>query len=279
MAQLAPAPQTAVGKRQTGTHRQEGQLPPDPGRTQGQRRRQEQEQRSPPSPPPQRRQCAAASAAAGVAVSAQGEGPQTQAEAKQGIHANVRGGSQGGSNLHGHESGPVLGPASAAARHQQLYRKDGGAACGIHPSSAGLICVTWNASNLGQGTRELDLINLVRETKADVITVTETEIPSTAAEFKINGFVTFSPLTVKGGKLRVLVLLREDVTTQSNARVRKDLMAEAVLSVWVQMDAHWVGRVNHAALLQGGIYCQWSDGQEQPDQTLRGHSWGTAEAF
>jgi hypothetical protein len=68
---------------------------------------------------------------------------------------------------------------------------------------------------------------LIKETKADVITVTNTEIPSTAAEFKINGFITICPLTGKGGKTRVIVLVREDVATQSKARVREDFMAEA----------------------------------------------------
>jgi hypothetical protein len=84
-----------------------------------------------------------------------------------------------------------------------------------------------------------------------------------SAEFKLSGYVTFSPIVASGGKTRVLVLVREDVATKSNARLRKDLMTESVPSVWIQQDARVQGRHHHSAFLLGGLYRQWSNGLEK----------------
>jgi hypothetical protein len=45
------------------------------------------------------------------------------------------------------------------------------------------------------------LLNLLEETKVDVATITEVEWPAEAAEFRVPGYVTFSP--GGGGKKRV----------------------------------------------------------------------------
>jgi hypothetical protein len=255
VAQLAKALQKAipVGKCQTGT---QGQAAATPGPGQGLwQRRQEQERR-----PPRQHQRAPLSSASIIAGNASGEGPRAEAaQAEQDVLANVRGG--GGDQVRGGlitvdlpvNPHPHTGAAAQPAR---LHRTDGGAVRQVYQPSAGLVCITWNAANLTQGSRELALINLLEETRVDIAIVTETELPSTSAEFKLSGYVTFSPIVASGGKTRVLVLVCEDVATKSNARLRKDLMTESVPSVWIQLDARVQGRHHHSALLLGGLYRQ-----------------------
>lgn len=110
--------------------------------------------------------------------------------------------------------------------------------------------LTWNASNLGRGSRELALSRLLDANKVDIAVVTETELPGDAAAiFAINGYATFLPLLGTGEKARVLVFAKLSVAV----KIRQDLMAPGVPTVWVEL-----ARQRQPNLIIGGAYRQWT---------------------
>jgi endonuclease/exonuclease/phosphatase (EEP) superfamily protein YafD len=128
----------------------------------------------------------------------------------------------------------------------------------------GITLLTWNVNGLLNQGSELTLVNLLEATGADVATITETELPHMSATFSISGYTTFYPLAE--GKVRAIILVRTTLATATNARLATDLMDRSVQSIWVRLDAHVAhggGRAaNLGALLVGGLYRQWRDGQE-----------------
>jgi exonuclease III len=98
--------------------------------------------------------------------------------------------------------------------------------------------------------------------KVDIMSITELELPPGAPMFSISGYITFGPANALQ-KIRALVLVRAELATRSNARIREDLMSDTVSAVYVQLDAHETragGRiVQHAGVLFGGVYRTWTD--------------------
>jgi hypothetical protein len=60
--------------------------------------------------------------------------------------------------------------------------------------------------------------------EVDVLVVTETETPDTAAPFATTGYVTFFPLVREKERTRMLVLAKATLVTLAGARLRNDLM-------------------------------------------------------
>jgi hypothetical protein len=88
--------------------------------------------------------------------------------------------------------------------------------------------LTWNAWKLLARGRELALVNLLTTTGADINTITECEIPEGSGEFSVAGYTTFSPPPNAGGKTRVLVLVKNDLSVRANVKVIADIMDQAV---------------------------------------------------
>ena len=104
--------------------------------------------------------------------------------------------------------------------------------------------MTWNASNLSRGvTKGLALQNLLSLNNIDVAIVTETELPSTASPYAVKGYTSFFPTVLQGDKIRVLALVKSDLATTSGAKIRKDLMSERGLSVWLELGTLLVGGI------------------------------------
>jgi exonuclease III len=124
-----------------------------------------------------------------------------------------------------------------------------------------LIIVTWNCNGIYSRGRELELSLLLGETGADVAILTETEIPAGHAMFAVSGYSTFAPRST--GKMRMIVLVSNEVATLSNAKLESELLSDEFPSVWVRLGAYRVrgdGRVTlRWAVLIGGAYRQWSD--------------------
>jgi hypothetical protein len=83
--------------------------------------------------------------------------------------------------------------------------------------------------------------------------------------FELDGFITFCPLvdSATAQKTRVLLLVKAEVATKDNARLREDLMSPTVPSVYVQIDGHddriGGGIVQHAGVLFAAVYRTWTD--------------------
>lgn len=94
-------------------------------------------------------------------------------------------------------------------------------------------------------------------------------MPDGAPTFAVAGYTTFEPQTAPGRKKRILILVRSSVATRSNARLASELMDPSVPSVWIRLDAGLTvarggGRTAvHGAILLGGLYRQWSHGQDR----------------
>jgi exonuclease III len=119
--------------------------------------------------------------------------------------------------------------------------------------------MTWNASNLTRGSKELALLNLLRDNSIDVAVVTETEVPEAHGAFDVSGYVSFLPLIGTGGKFRVIVYVRADVATASNARLNVGNMSTEQQTVWLCLDRQppRLGRREIGAMVIGGTYRQW----------------------
>jgi hypothetical protein len=128
-----------------------------------------------------------------------------------------------------------------------------------------IICLAWNAEGLAKFGRELALANLATNTGADVIVVSEAELRPSEADFKLEGYTTFSPLTDPGAKTRTLILVESKMATDCNATCRADLMSPEVSSVWVELGPHTrragsgQRAVSHGPLLICGVYREWED--------------------
>jgi exonuclease III len=83
--------------------------------------------------------------------------------------------------------------------------------------------VTWNCNGILHGTHELNLLNLLAATDPDIVTLSEVELPATAAPFAVDGYTSFYPLSGEG-KSRVLILVKTELAACSNARVEATLM-------------------------------------------------------
>jgi hypothetical protein len=74
--------------------------------------------------------------------------------------------------------------------------------------------MTWNAANLTHPGRELALVNPLVSNRADVMVVTEAELPSLlAASLAVPGYTSFlSPMSAYLDKCRVLTLVRSSAS-------------------------------------------------------------------
>jgi hypothetical protein len=88
--------------------------------------------------------------------------------------------------------------------------------------------LTWNACRLLAGGRDLALVNILTSTGADVATITECEIPEGSGEFSVAGYTTFSPPPNAGGKIRVLVIVKNNLAVRANVKVMADIMDPAI---------------------------------------------------
>jgi hypothetical protein len=116
--------------------------------------------------------------------------------------------------------------------------------------------LTLNACRLLAGGREFALINILTSSGADVATITECKILEGSWEFSVAGYTTFSPNpSLKGGKTRVLILLKNDLAVRANVKVIKDIMDPAVQSVWLHFSHHRIGSGSSTlgAFILGGI--------------------------
>jgi exonuclease III len=124
-----------------------------------------------------------------------------------------------------------------------------------------LVVLAWNCNRILHGSRELDLVNLLTATAADIACLSETEIPAESAPFAVDGYSTFYPLLKKGAKARVLILVKNELAVRANARVEATLMTTEFPSVWIRLDAHLVRGGGHdhlhGAALLGAVYRQW----------------------
>jgi hypothetical protein len=102
----------------------------------------------------------------------------------------------------------------------------------------------------------------LQSTGADVATVTECEIPEGSGEFSVAGYTTFAPPPNAGGKIRVLVLLKNDLAVRANVKVIANIMDPAVQSVWLVFSHHSIGSATQGttlcAFVLWGIYREWT---------------------
>jgi hypothetical protein len=133
--------------------------------------------------------------------------------------------------------------------------------------------LTWNACRLLAGGRELALVNLLTSTGADVATITECEIPEGSGEFSVAGYTTYSPPQNAGGKTRVIVLVKNDLSVRAEVKVIPDIMDPAVQSVWLHFNHHKIGSSTQGATLGafvlGGIYREWTSLLSREESRLR----------
>lgn len=87
------------------------------------------------------------------------------------------------------------------------------------------VVVSWNCDGVLSSSRELDLLNLLDSTEADVATLSQAEIPAASAPFAVNGYATFYPTTEADAKVRVLVLVKTKLAAQANAGVVDSLQS------------------------------------------------------
>jgi hypothetical protein len=100
------------------------------------------------------------------------------------------------------------------------------------PDGNSMKLLTWNACRLLAVGRQLALVNILQSTGADVATVTECEIPEGSGEISVAGYTTFAPpLSLQGGKTRVLILVKNDLAVRANVKVIADIMDPTVQSV------------------------------------------------
>ena len=116
-------------------------------------------------------------------------------------------------------------------------------------------------SNLNRGsTKELALSHLLSSNNVDIAIITESELSeASAAAFSSKGYTTLLPKTSPGSKVRVLALVKTQLATKMNAKLRPDLMSEEGLTVWVEF------ALPKESLLVGGVYRQWSGTNEKID--------------
>jgi hypothetical protein len=104
----------------------------------------------------------------------------------------------------------------------------------------------------------LALVNILTSSGADVATITECEIPEGSGEFSVAGYTTYSPPQNAGGKTRVIVLVKNDLSVRAEVKVIPDIMDPAVQSVWLHFNHHKIGSSTQGATLGafvlGGIY-------------------------
>jgi hypothetical protein len=114
--------------------------------------------------------------------------------------------------------------------------------------------LTWNASNLTWGGHESALLVLLETTGADIIIVSEAELPRhyIDAGFNINGYMTFFPLLGldMNAKARVIALTKTELSP--HIKLRTDLMSASMQSLWIEA-ALPSGKVQF-----GGFYRTWS---------------------
>jgi hypothetical protein len=112
-----------------------------------------------------------------------------------------------------------FGETEGSRRGQKGPRKALG-----HPGeklSPSLRVMTWNASNLTHSGRELGLVNLLASNRADIMVVTETELPELLAPmFAVPGYTAFlSPQSKYLDKHRVMTLVKSNLAVLANARI------------------------------------------------------------
>jgi hypothetical protein len=114
--------------------------------------------------------------------------------------------------------------------------------------------LTWNASNLTWGGHESALLVLLETTGADIIIVSEAELPRhyIDAGFNINGYVTFFPLMGldMNTKARVIALTKTELSP--HIKLRTDLMSASMQSLWIE------AALPSGKVLFGGFYRTWS---------------------
>jgi hypothetical protein len=133
--------------------------------------------------------------------------------------------------------------------------------------------MSWNCGGILYGTHDLDLVNLVVINNVDVVALSETELPASAAEFAIADFTSFYPIVNPGAKTRVLLLIRTKIAACCNAKLATSLMDDSLPSVWVQLEAHGADRDGggghqpaSGALLLGAVYRKWGSPEEERDE-------------
>jgi hypothetical protein len=89
--------------------------------------------------------------------------------------------------------------------------------------------LTWKACRLLAGGRKLALVNILTSSGPDVAAITECEIPEGTGEFSVAGYSTFSPTpSLQGGKMQVLILVKNDLEVRAKVKVIADIMDPSV---------------------------------------------------
>jgi exonuclease III len=143
--------------------------------------------------------------------------------------------------------------------------------------------MTWNASNLTHGSRELALVNLLSSHRMDVMVVTETELPVLLApSFKVLGYTAFlSPQSKYLDKHRVMTLVKSSLAVSANARriceecelSRTDRISDdeptqpSTQAVWVRLDLK-DGISKRKTVVVGGAYREWGGSTKDQEEVV-----------
>jgi hypothetical protein len=96
------------------------------------------------------------------------------------------------------------------------------------------------------------------------------EIPEGSGEFSVAGYTTFSPTpSLKGGKTRVPILVKNDLAVRANVKIIADTMDPAVQSVWLHFSHHRINSATLGAFIQEGIYREWTPLLSREESRLR----------
>ncbi len=119
--------------------------------------------------------------------------------------------------------------------------------------------MTWNVSNINKSHyRELQLKNLLDEVQPDVVTLTETELPSSDTTFAVENYTVWYPEPV-GDKFRLLLLVRTHLVPISNPTV----ICRSTQDLWIKLPS--------GPLALGAVYRQWGKGKKEGMATFLEH--------
>ena len=111
---------------------------------------------------------------------------------------------------------------------------------------------TWNIKR-GLIKRELEISQLLKEEKLNVLYITETDIHLTNPEdFKIEGYKTFTQMRESNKeKIRLMAIVKDDDI--SEIKLKEDLMSTKFPSIWLEIKIS-----NQVPLITCGVYREWS---------------------
>jgi hypothetical protein len=142
--------------------------------------------------------------------------------------------------------------------------------------------MTWIASNLTHGGRELALVNLLTSNRVDVMVVTETELPVLLAPlFAVPGYTAFLSSQSKYlDKHRVMTLVKSSLAVSANARIceecelsRTDRISDdgptrpSTQTVWVCLDLK-DGIRKRKTVVVGGAYREWGGSTKDQEEVV-----------